>query len=115
MRANPNPNPNPNPHPHPNPNSTPRRQCELHPSALLRLANPSTNPDPNRNPNPNCGPNRNTVALTCLGCEWVEARHPVQALSTSPCDLRNETVWEVQVGLDEYNPNPYALTLTLTR
>ena len=56
-----------------------------------------------------------TVALTCLGCEWVEARHPVQALSTSPCDLRNETVWEVQVGLDEYNPNPYALTLTRTR
>ena len=55
-----------------------------------------------------------TVALTCLGCEWVEARHPVQALSTSPCDLRNETVWEVQVGLDEYNPNPYALTLTRT-
>ena len=44
----------------------------------------------------------------------MEARHPVQALSTSPCDLRNETVWEVQAGLDDYHPEPNELTLTLT-
>ena len=35
------------------------------------------------------------------GGEWGAARAPLTAVSASPCDLRNATTWEVQVGLDD--------------
>ena len=48
------------------------------------------------------GGNASFIRARCSGCEWVEARHPLQAVSASPCDLRNGTSWELQVGMDDY-------------
>ena len=52
------------------------------------------------------GGNVSLVRARCLGCDagWVEAKPPIQALSASPCQSRNGTIWELQIILDAMVP-----------
>ena len=67
------------------------------------------------------GGNVSFVRARCAGCEWVEARAPLSAVSASPCDLRNGTTWEMQIGLQDYStatlaglaPAEFTLSTTL--
>ena len=45
------------------------------------------------------GANVSALRARCTGCDWVSANPPISALAASPCTMRNETIWEVQVSL----------------
>ena len=40
--------------------------------------------------------NVSRLRTRCDGCDWVEAPHPIKAISASPCSMRNATNWTVQ-------------------
>ena len=42
--------------------------------------------------------NVSRLRVRCDGCDWVEAAHPIRAISASPCSMRNATNWTVQVA-----------------